>query len=300
MPSFNRIVAFLLLLALAASGSLASPLVIAHRGASGYVTEHTMAAYAMAYAQGADMLEPDVVLSADGVLICSHDLTLERTTDAPEKFPDRARDDGKWYVIDFTLEELKSLSKRVSGDETDGHTIVTLDELLSLIAQLNRSTGGSVGVIPEPKSPAFHRREGQPIEPVLLETLARHGYTGPDDGGIVQCFDIASIRRMVFEHGSELPMVWLLSRHPEPERLRDTAAYLAGIGPSRKLIENDSESPTAEGEALLELARELGLAVYPYTFCDDQAATARFFHRYKVDGVFTDFPDVALRAREAD
>ena len=83
---------------------------IAHRGASGYLPEHTLEAYALAYAQGADLIEPDVVLSRDGVLVCNHDIHMGQTTDVAKQFPDRARADGRYYFIDFTVAELKTLA----------------------------------------------------------------------------------------------------------------------------------------------------------------------------------------------
>jgi glycerophosphoryl diester phosphodiesterase len=91
-------------------GAYAEKKVIAHRGASGYLPEHTLVAYTMAYAMGADYLEPDLAVSKDGVLVCLHDMTLEEVTNAEEVFPDRAREDGKWYAVDFTLAELKQLN----------------------------------------------------------------------------------------------------------------------------------------------------------------------------------------------
>ncbi|WP_416374910.1 glycerophosphodiester phosphodiesterase family protein, partial [Methanothrix soehngenii] len=84
-------------------------LVIAHRGASGYLPEHTLEAYALAYGMGADYVEPDLVLTKDGVFICLHDIHLESTTNVEEVFPDRAREDGRWYAADFTLSEIKQL-----------------------------------------------------------------------------------------------------------------------------------------------------------------------------------------------
>ena len=115
------------------------PLVIAHRGASGYLPEHTLAAYSAAYFMGADVIEPDVVLTKDGVPICSHDITLDETTDVAEKFPGRARDDGKHYAIDFTLAEIKTLEKlgREGRVRMPGHTVPTLSEMIEMVQGLN-------------------------------------------------------------------------------------------------------------------------------------------------------------------
>ena len=112
------------------------PLVFAHRGASGYLPEHTLEAYTLAVAQGADHVEPDVVATRDGVLICLHDVHLERVTDAAAVYPDRARSDGRWYALDFTLAELRRLQVTAAGrHDLPGCGIPTLDEMVGLGAQ---------------------------------------------------------------------------------------------------------------------------------------------------------------------
>ena len=112
---------------LAASLTLSLPafadkVVVAHRGASGYLPEHTLASKAMAYAMGADYLEQDVVMTRDGALMVMHDLTLERTTDVEQRFPERAREDGHFYVVDFTLDELRQLRISEPTVVVDGET----------------------------------------------------------------------------------------------------------------------------------------------------------------------------------
>ena len=157
----------------------AEKIVIAHRGASGYLPEHTLAAKAMAYALGAHYIEQDVVMTKDDVLIVLHDITLDRTTDVSEKFSNRSRDNGRYYAIDFTLEEIRSLSAtegfRLRGDErvqgyqnrfpmnSSSFSISTLEEEIQLIQGLNKSTGKDIGIYPEIKQPKFHRDEGKDI-----------------------------------------------------------------------------------------------------------------------------------------
>ena len=262
-------------------------LIIAHRGASGYLPEHTLEAYAYAYAAGADYLEPDVVLAADGTLICSHDLTLEKTTDVADVFPGRARADGKWYAIDFTVAELKQLHRRGPGDAAPrGMQIATLDELFDLIGQLNAQTGRRVGVIPEPKSPSFHREAGRPIEPVLLDALRRHGYTEPNDPAIIQCFDLDALRRIHDDLDSRLRLVYLIGRDPLPsDRISAVAAFCHGLGPNKEFFETHPD--------MIDAARRSGLALYPYTFKRDVESHRRFIHEHRVRGIFTDFPDLA-------
>lgn len=281
------------------------PLVIAHRGASGYLPEHTLAAYALAYGQGADIIEPDVVMTKDGVLVCAHDLTAEAVTDAASVFPGRARVDGKWYFADLTLAEVKQLSKRGRADRQppggtfDGYNVPTLEEMIQLVQELNRRTGRRVGIIPEPKSPAFHREAGLPIEPALVATLAKRGYTdaGADRGGAtIQCFDLDALRTIRFELGCRLPLAYTVGNTLDPAKLEQAASFVQVIGPNRELIE---PKPGAAAPAMdvLAFARTHGLAVYPWTFGDESEATHRFFHTHGVDAVFIDFPDVGVKAK---
>jgi len=273
-------------------------LVIAHRGASGYLPEHTLEAYALAYAQGADLVEPDVVLSRDGVLVCNHDIHMGQTTDVAAKFPGRHRADGLYYFLDFTLAELKTLSVKGRNDPPQpGYQIPTLAEMLSMIQRLNERTGRTVGTIPEPKSPAFHRAEGQPIEAKLLAEYAAFGYTRRTDPVIVQCFELAALRRIRQELKSDLQLVYLVGNAPSDETLDDLATFAQGLGPPAKLIEEDGRS--VNDNALVAACHKRGLKVYPYTFNKDEAATRRFFWEHGVDGLFSDFPDVAVRARNA-
>src|SRR5690606_29927835 len=123
-------------------GAAGDPVVIAHRGASGYLPEHTLAAYAMGYAMGADYIEPDLVLTKDKHFICLHDIHLEATTNVEEVFPDRRRDDGKWYAADFTLAEIKTLEaqERIKGRFPQGHSplgVPTFEEMVELVQGLN-------------------------------------------------------------------------------------------------------------------------------------------------------------------
>lgn len=276
-------------------------LIIAHRGASGHLPEHTLAAYALAYGQGADIIEPDVVLTRDGVLVCSHDLTIAHVAAVASRFPDRKRADGKWYHIDFDLAELKSLGAALgkNAERVPGLSVATLDELLTMIRHLNTSTGRVVGVIPEPKDPKFHREAGKPIEAELVRVLAAHGYSNRADNAIIQCFDLEALRRVREELRCELRLAYLIDDPVSEQTLREFARIGDGIGPRRTLIEKDDGSP-GDQPGLLKLASDLKLRVYPYTFKNDVALHRRFMHVHRVDGVFTDFPDVAARARERE
>src|SRR6266478_3317261 len=155
------------------SSFAAEKIIIAHRGASGYLPEHTLEAKAVAHAMGADFLEQDLVLSMDGVPVVMHDIHVDTVTDVARRFPDRKRADGRYYAIDFTLAELKSLHITERFNPKTGRAVYegrfplwqstfaipTLEEELQLIQGLNRSTGRNVGIYPEIKSPSWHREK---------------------------------------------------------------------------------------------------------------------------------------------
>jgi len=272
------------------------PLIIGHRGASAYVPEHTLEAYALAHAQGADLVEPDVVCSRDGVLICLHDLTLERVTDVAARFPGRARSDGRWYARDFDWSELEELT--VTGKELDStaYRLARLTDALDLIERLNDRTGRLVGVIPELKQPGWHQTEGVDLTEAVQEHLARWSARNPGAAVVVQCFERDALRETAGSSGRPSRRVWNLSGSlPAPEDLEERTGGLAGIGLSRRTF----EGPDPVGPALLQRAHELGLEVYVWTFRGEEAALTDFLRRFGVDAVFVDDPDVGCRAREA-
>lgn len=266
-----------------------APLVIAHRGASGYLPEHTLEAYAAAYFMGADMIEPDVLATRDGQLVCFHDLHLEHVTDVEQHFPTRARADGSWYVIDFDLDELRTLSVTGRSESVwQGMQIPTLDEMLLLVQQLNEQTGRQVGVIPEIKAPDFHRQMGIDLAEETIMAISRSGWdSGPL---IIQCFDPGTLMHIHERHGGRFELVQLISDPDEVPELESIAGYARGIGPSRKVIDAD---PT-----LVRRANDLGLGVYPYTFKDDTPPYLRYMHDLRVQGLFSDYTDKAIHARE--
>ena len=206
-------------------------LVIAHRGASGYLPEHTLEAKVMAFAQGADFIEQDVVMTRDDQLIIFHDLTLNRTTNVASLFPGRARDDGSYYVIDFTLAELRQLQVSEGFAVVGGFPVAiypsrfpiltsrfgihTLQEELELIQGLNHSTGKNVGIYPELKSPWFHHQHGKDIATAVLQVLKTYGYISRDARVFLQSFDYVELVRVHDELmpalGMDLPLVQLIA-----------------------------------------------------------------------------------------
>ncbi len=292
------------------------PLVIAHRGASGYLPEHSLPAKALAYAQGADYLEQDVVSTRDGVPIVFHDLTLDATTDVGAHFPgcDRARADGLHYCIDFDFAEIRELSLlERSGEDGNprfagrfpridlGLRIPSLHEELSFIRGLNQTSGRAVGVYPEIKHPEFHRQAGIELTNLVLGVLDEFGYLQGDAQCFLQCFDAGELRQ-VRARARDLSLIQLLSAAPGAGELERIAAYAQGVGPALDdLYTVSGEQVVSNG--VREAAGQAGLLVHPYTLREDALpkGVADFDALLRlcavtlaVDGVFTDFPDLAV------
>lgn len=303
------------------------PLVIAHRGASGYLPEHTLAAKAYAHALGADFLEQDVVLTQDDVPVVLHDIYLDTVTDVAGRFPTRKRADGRYYVIDFTLAELKQLRVTERFNAKTGapvfagrfpagraeFRISTLEEELQLIQGLNRSTGRAVGIYPEIKQPQWHRTQGHDISQIVLRVLARYGYATKSDACFLQCFELTEVQRIRRELGWQGRMVFLINAKGKEldgvdhdaqctaEALREIARVADGIGPALSRIVTWTDQGEAKISKLVSDAHAAGLVVHPYTIRVDElpkrcpsvtALHAALFSEAGIDGVFTDFTDV--------
>ena len=220
-----------------------TPLVIAHRGASAYLPEHTLAAKALAHEMGADYLEQDVVASRDDELVVLHDIYLDRVTDVVERFPTRARDDGRYYVRDFDLDELRSLSvwERMNADgsavypgrypaKSGEFRISTFAEELEFIKDLNSDSGQQVGIYPEVKRPAWHREEGIDIAPTFLRMILDAGYENSDDAVYIQCFDFAELRRLKVEFDCSFKLVQLIGENSWGEAETDFDFIKTAVG----------------------------------------------------------------------
>lgn len=310
-------------------------LVIGHRGACGYLPEHTLEAKAYAHALGADYIEQDVVATRDNELIVLHDIHLDSVTNVREKFPDRHRDDNHFYARDFDLAEIKSLNISERRNE-DGVTPVfpgrfptgvgrfrvpTLREEIKLIQGMNQSTGRKVGVYTEIKRPAWHQAEGVDISPLVLQMLDDLGYRTRNDPCFVQCFDGVEIMRMRHELGCQLKLIQLIAENDwgesdtdydrlrTVEGLKELARSVEGIGPwIGHLVEMSEIDGQPVSTGLVSAAHDVGLIVHPYTFRADQLAPGFeslqemirwFVEVLKIDGVFTDFPDMAIEAVSA-
>ncbi len=322
----------MLLMLLCGLAQASGVIVIAHRGASGYLPEHTLEAKALAIGMGADYVEQDVVLTRDEVPIINHDITLEDVSDIAERFPGRARADGHFYAIDFTLAELKTLRRheRDNADHsmvfpgrfpatTPGSAIVTLSEEIEFVQGINHSTGRDIGLYTEVKYPAWHREQGKDITRIVLDSLRTHGYSKRSDKVYFQCFDAAELERVRDQLHSDLKLIQLIGENSWHESSADyeammseqgiaaVARYADGIGPE---ITQLLEWPTAGGRVRIKplgaLAKAHGLLIHPYTLRIDSlppnapgtaAVLDALFRRVKVDGLFSDFPDVVVRYR---
>ncbi len=304
--------------ALATAAAQAPPgakkVLIAHRGASAYAPEHTIAAYTLAMEQGADFIEQDLAVTSDGVLVCIHDLTLERTTNVAEVFPDRysraAPGEGRaaappaaagaaasagpaparrWLVNDFTLAEIKRLDAGTGFDpKFAGARIPTFQEAIDLVR-------GKAGLYPELKDPEFYRRRGIRTDVLLAAMLRKNGLVAnPKTPVIIQSFDDAALRQLARDL-PRVPRVFLVeprdaARLDTPEKLKEIAGWASGVAPNKAIVD------TMPG--LVKQAHDAGLTVTLWTF---RASTTTFpsvkdemdkyLYTLGVDAVFTDNPD---------
>ena len=270
---------------------------IAHRGASAYAPEHTLEAYRLALEQGADYVEQDLAVSKDGVLVCIHDLTLERTTNVEEVFPDRFIEDRsngtpvrRWLVNDFTLAEIKRLDAGSwFGARFAGARIPTFQEAVELVK-------GKAGLYPELKDPEFYRTRGVSPEKLLADALRKNGLIDdPKTPVIIQSFDDTTIKLLA----KELPRVarvWLVEatwqdRVDSPEKLQEIGRWATGLGPNKAIVGSRPE--------VVKWAHAAGLTVTPWTFRSSNTGAfasvreemAKFLYEYGVDALFTDNPD---------
>ncbi|KAA1189699.1 glycerophosphodiester phosphodiesterase [Pseudohalioglobus sediminis] len=322
MRCCNALAALLIMLA---TPTLADPIVIAHRGASGYLPEHTLEAKTLAHAMGADYIEQDVVLTRDGEPLVLHDIYLQNTTDVEQRFPGRGRDDGNYYALDFTLAELRQLRAHErsyrDSDGTErahypqrfplhqGHfRLATLREEIDLLSGLDRSRGTTTGLYIELKAPNWHREQGHDLAAAVLRVLEQTGYLQRPGQVFLQCFDAATLLELKAK--TTLPLIQLIGENDWQEDggmdydamrtesgIQRVAAYASGIGPWIPHVLDAQLRPTA----LTGLAHKYGLLVHPYTLRADELPPAAnsvdtlheaLFNAAGVDGLFTDFPDL--------
>jgi glycerophosphoryl diester phosphodiesterase len=326
------------------------PIVIGHRGASGYRPEHTLAAYRLAIAMGADYVEPDLVSTSDGVLVARHENEISGTTDVADhpEFADRRTTkviDGVavtgWFTEDFTLAELRRLRARERLPELrpgntayDGrYQVPTLQEIINLVREESHRRHRRIGIYPETKHPTYFQSIGLPLEEPLVRTLRRNGLAHRHAPVYIQSFETANLRtlnRMI-----SVPLVQLLNAGGQPydfvvagdprtyadlatrDGLKWISRYADGIGTNKDLIvPRDPTGRLLEPTTLVDDAHSRGLVVHAWTFRSentflpadfrigtdpaahgDAGAEYALFYALGIDGLFSDFPDVAVRAR---
>ncbi len=350
------------------------PLVVGHRGASGYLPDHTLASYQRAIELGADFVEPDLVATKDGALIARHEPNITNTTDVgtrPE-FADRKRtmnvdgvEEEGWFASDFTLAEIKTLRAVQPLAERDQshngqYQIPTLEEVIALAQAQSKATGRSIGIYPETKHPTYHSKLNLPLEDRLLDILARNGYTAKDSPVIIQSFETSNLKYLrgktqvrlvqlidgsdqnadgsidqslpngqpydLTQSGDKRTFQDLLS----PAGLAEIKTYADGIGPWKAYLIPSKLTLGSDGKpvdlnqdgkiderdrsllpatSVVSDAHKAGLFVHPYTFrnearrlvSDDQGNPLKEYQRFYtlgVDGLFSDFPDTAIEARD--
>lgn len=272
-----------------------NPTVIAHRGASADRPEHTLEAYALAIEQGADYIEPDLVLTKDGVLVARHENEISGTTDVanhPEFAPRKTSKtiDGEtvtgWFTEDFTLAELKTLRAREripqlrpANATYDGRfSIPTFEEIVQLVKQRERTTGRRIGLYPETKHPSYFASIGLPHESPLLKLLERHGYRNAQDPVFIQSFEVGNL--IALKGKTRLRLIQLVaasSGPPDrpavtyaemlmPSGLKTVSRYAYGIGAEKALVVPVVEGKLGAPTTLVGEARKRGLKVHVWTF----------------------------------
>jgi glycerophosphoryl diester phosphodiesterase len=272
---------------------------VAHRGASAYAPEHTLASYRLAMSQGADFVEQDLAVTKDLVLICLHDESLERTTNVEEVFPDRGVVDPatgrkQWLAVDFTLAEIKQLDAGSWFDpKFAGERVPTWEEAVEAV-------GTSAGLYPELKTPALYRARGIDQTALFIQSVEKLQLDRrPPSSLIIQSFDDQPLRELARRLPS-FPRVLLIEtkeggRWLTAQGLKEAAAFATGIGPSKGLLDGNPE--------VIRQAHADGLTVTPYTFTSRAYVTATprfktltdemryFLFDLGVDALFTDNPD---------
>jgi glycerophosphoryl diester phosphodiesterase len=279
-----------------------APLVIGHRGASGYRPEHTLASYELAARMGADYVEPDLVITNDGVLVARHEPEISATTDVEDhpEFEDRRTtktlEPGVtltgWFTEDFTLAELKTLraEERIPAIRQENtiyngrYQVPTLQEVIDLTRRLSRELDRKIGIYPETKHPTYFRDIGLPLEEPLVRTLRRNGLDDRGDKVFVQSFETGNLQAL--DEEIDVPLVQLFGapgNNPVGDDrtygelatdagLQDVARYADGVGPSKDyIVPRDAAGNSLAPTDFVQRAHQAGLVVHPYTFRNENA-----------------------------
>lgn len=293
------------------------PQVIAHRGASGYLPEHTLGGYELAIRMGADFIEPDLQITKDGALVAIHDDTLNRTTNVTTLFAQR---NGGYKVSDFTLAEIKTLTVVPTGtgkasypgftpSSANAFAVPTFQEVVDLAKKQSSTAGREVGIYPEAKQADPAMEDG------ILKTLAANGYNA-NSKVFIQSFSDATLRSLRTKQvaqNNKMPLILLGVATTAADgtarmgvtgatgvqalTLKDVAAFTEGVG----VLINNTTYPVTK--SFIDQAHAAGLKVHGWTFAQaDAAPAAAEFRKYLdmgMDGMFANYPDLAVTARNA-
>ncbi|TAJ71047.1 MAG: glycerophosphodiester phosphodiesterase [Phenylobacterium sp.] len=323
--------------AMPAAAKPKTPIVIAHRGASGERPEHTLMAYRLAISEGADFIEPDLVATKDGHLVVRHENEIAGTTDVASR-PEFARRkaekviDGQkitgWFTEDFTLAELKTLRARerlpqlrAESARFDGREpIVTYQEVVDLAKAESARVGRTIGTYPEMKHPTYFAGIGLPLEQRLADALRKNGLDSKTAPVFVQCFEAEPLK--TFGKLGKARRVMLVGQGPAPVDVKSEAgikaiaAFAEGLGPEWPLVIPTAGGVLGEPTGLVTWAHTAGLQVHPWTVRAENAflpknlqrdggpaahgdvdAVFKTIYAAGVDGLFSDFPGLAVKAR---
>ena len=296
----SLVIALILLATVTGNAQYKKKTVVAHRGASAYAPEHTAAAYKLAIEMGADFVEQDLAVTKDGVLICLHDPTLERTTNVEEVFPNRSSmmkiggsDRKVWLANDFTLAEIKRLDAGSWMDKKfAAEKILTFDEAWEIVH-------GKAGMFPEIKDPDIYDARHVEFEKLVAAALDKHNLRGPKADPktplILQTFGAQTARNLA-KMKIGVPVVLLLEEKDALKTAAEVKAWkgiVQGFGPAKNIV---SKNPD-----FVKWAHAEGMSVTPYTFRASDTGKAGFknvsdemsqyLYKFDVDALFTDNPD---------
>ncbi len=301
------------------------PLIVGHRGASGYRPEHTLESYQLAIDQGADFIEPDLVATKDKILVARHENEISETTDVAKKFPARKTTkiiDGEskvgWFTEDFTLAELKTLraNERLPfrNRDSDGKfEVPTFSEVISLVRKSKRA----VGICPEIKHPSYFKSIGIDTTSLVIKAISEAKLNNKKV--IVQSFEVTPLKELrkalpkvdlVFLFGGPTerppdskPNEKTYAEWLQPSALKEIKSFATILGPAKAYLLDEAGAPTR----FVKAAHQAGLKVIPYTFRNesqfvqkplkDANEEYRAYFALGIDGLFTDFPDSAVKAR---
>ncbi|CAH4030774.1 glycerophosphodiester phosphodiesterase GDPD6-like [Pieris brassicae] len=289
------------------------PTVIAHRGASGYIPEHTLGSYALAITMGADYVEPDLVMTKDGALISRHDNELGLTTNVAQhpEFADRYKTqtvDGTeisgWFTEDFTLAEIKTLKAieripdiRPGNARMDGvFEVPTFQEIIDLVKSIETSQKRSIGIYPEIKHGSHFKNLGLAMEQLVVDTFHSNGYTGQDSHAYIQSFEVGNLKELKKITNLRLIQLYESDKSAQPadqvilgtgltygnmstpEGLVEVAKYAYAVGPDKSyVIPRNDDNTLGQPTTFVKDAHAAGLKVHPYTFRAENAFLPKEF-----------------------